>query len=144
MKTFGFSPSRPRTPVTRPSSALDSLASSVLFQDDVSDKHHHHHHHYSTDSIASNLTVAKSLPTKSSNKILCRCCGHLISLGFSPDELIRSQAKAMEQNAKLKARLMQLKQEVDVLQGQSAQLAIVLEKAQHQVATGVHISDKFA
>lgn len=44
-----------------------------------------------------------------------------------------SQAKAMEQNAKLKAKLMALKQEVDVLQGQGAQLSLVLDKAQLQV-----------
>ena len=81
----------------------------------------------------SNINVAKSLPTKSSNKILCRCCGHLISLGFCPEELMASQAKAMEQNAKLKAKLMALKQEVDVLQGQGAQLSLVLDKAQLQV-----------
>ncbi len=44
-----------------------------------------------------------------------------------------TQARALEQNAKLKAKLVYLKQEVDILQGQSSQLAIVLDRAQLQV-----------
>ena len=137
MKSFGSLPDRPPSRglhFKRPSSAIENLASNVRFpeQDDI-DRHHHHHHHYSTDSLLSNLNLTKSLPTKSSNKILCRCCGHLITLGFSPDELVASQARAMDQNTKLKAKLLALKQEVDILQGQSAQLSVVLDKAQLQV-----------
>jgi hypothetical protein len=135
MKGFVSSPARPPSRGQRfekQATSLESIVSNVQVPEDE-DRHHHHHHHYSTDSLFSNLTPAKSLPAKTSSKIVCRCCGHLISLGFSPDEMMATQARALEQNAKLKAKLVYLKQEVDILQGQSSQLAIVLDRAQLQV-----------
>jgi hypothetical protein len=135
MKSFG-SPSRPPSRGQRfekHAASLENIALSNVQLSEDEDRHHHHHHHYSTDSLFSNLTPAKSLPSKTSSRIVCRCCGHLISLGFSPDELMATQARALEQNAKLKAKLVYLKQEVDILQGQSSQLAVVLDRAQLQV-----------
>jgi hypothetical protein len=137
MKGFPSSPSRPPSRGQRfekPTTSLESIAlSNNMGLSEEEDRHHHHHHHYSTDSLFSNLTPAKSLPSKTSSRIVCRCCGHLISLGFSPDELMATQARALEQNAKLKAKLAFLKQEVDILQGQGSQLAVVLDRAQLQV-----------
>jgi len=135
-------PIRPRSSYTKKLSTDFAPYFDGTFGTDLPSQHQHSH--YSTDNLTSNLKPSKTLPWKSSNSVMCKCCGHIVRLNFSPEELVASQALTLEENAKLRSKLLSFKETIDGLQSQGTQLSMVLERAQLQVSFlyVVHLFDK--
>ena len=63
---------------------------------------------------------------------LYRCCGHVVKLNFSIEDLVASQKRAAEQNTLLKMKLIDIQKQVKSFQAQGIQLTRVIDQCKAQ------------
>ena len=123
-------------------------------------EHHHHHHTVGSDHVWTAKAPAKTAKAIICRLLLsiyassvvamcgkcrnrsclvvfdlmpdCRCCGHVVKLNFSIEDLVESQKRAAEQNTMLKMKLIEIQKQVKVFQEQGHQLARVIDQCKAQ------------